>query len=90
MKVAYYYFPGCDPDEIEKPFESIRPALNWGKWYCEQNGTDEFSVLYGRKFFTYHVFEGEWCRNGKSNQSKTPLKSPSVPIEPTNKRSKKR
>ena len=47
MKVAYYYFPGLNPDEITKDFENMTLAVAWGKWYCEQNGGDNFSVLYG-------------------------------------------
>lgn len=82
MKIAYYYFPGLDPDEADKPFQNISSAIAWGKWFCEQNGGDTFSMLYGRKFFTYGIYEGEWVRNGKKNKNKTVLKSPTIKEEP--------
>lgn len=90
MKIACYYFPGLDPDMVEKPFESIRPAINWGKWNCEQHGTSEFSILYGRKYYTYKVCEGEWARNGNQNKSKNALKSPTILNEPKNKKKVKK
>ena len=80
MKIACYYFPGLDPDMVEKPFESIRPAINWG----------EFSILYGRKYYTYKVCEGEWARNGTQNKSKNALKSPTILYEPKNKKKVKK
>lgn len=83
MKVAYYYFPGLNPDEITKDFENMTLAVAWGKWYCEQNGGDNFSVLYGKTFRTYKFCEGYWNKNGKSNKNKTIIKSHSVKEEPT-------
>lgn len=81
MTVAYYYFPRLEPDEMKKSFDNLTLAVKWGQWFCEQNGGDEFSILFGRTFRTYHVCEGQWYKNGKSNKSHS-TKSHSIKKEP--------